>query len=59
MDRGLWRVLRVYPARIIQVSLDEREFVGDFCADWDWRFCHAYLDTFQNGADPLFLWIIG
>ena len=27
MDRGLWRVLRVYPARIIQVSLDEREFV--------------------------------
>ena len=56
MDRGLWRVLRVYPVRIIQVDLDEREFVR-----------HGVLGVFpygaeaisQNGADPIFSWIIG
>jgi hypothetical protein len=56
MDTGFAEGGRVYPARIIQVDLDEAGFVRGLEIA---VFAYSVEAISQNISDPLFCWIIG
>jgi hypothetical protein len=56
MNTGVAEGIRVYPARIIQSDLDEREFMGPCELG---IFAYGVESISHNISDPLFYWIIG
>lgn len=56
MDTGFAEGIRVYPARIIQVDLDERDFVRGLRLR---VVAYSVEAISQNISDPIFSWIIG